>query len=213
MGIHRLDLSGQRFGRLTAIEMVGPDRYKQIVWRCLCDCGNEAFVSASRLYRGVVRSCGCLRRDTTRINKTIHGHRYERLYGIWKRMNNRCHLESDSAYNNYGGRGISVCDDWRNSYDDFRDWSYENGYADDLSIDRIDNSRGYSPENCRWADSFTQANNTRRSRYITYGGITHSISEWSRLLDVHKATLRYRVDHGNMKDFERYFQGDVNEQY
>jgi hypothetical protein len=205
MGIHRLDLSGQRFGRLTAIEMIGPNRNKQIVWRCVCDCGNETFVTATVLHRGAVRSCGCLRRDTTRKNKTIHGHRYERLYGIWKNMIKRCHLETDRSYGRYGERGISVCDEWRNSYDNFRDWSYENGYEDDLSIDRMDNDGNYSPNNCRWTDRFTQANNTRRSRPITYDDITHSISEWSRLFGVNRHSLRYRIEHGNMRDFENYF--------
>lgn len=205
MGIHRLDLLGKRFGRLTAVEPIGPDRYKQIVWRCVCDCGTETFVTASHLNRGAVRSCGCLRRDTTRANKTIHGHRYERLYGIWKNMNKRCHLESDIRYDNYGRRGIYVCDDWRDNYDAFKNWSYENGYADNLSIDRIDNDDGYSPENCRWTDRFTQANNTRRSRHVTYNGVTHSISEWSRLLGIHKATLRDRIKRGDMRDFEKYF--------
>lgn len=205
MTIHRLDLSGQRFGRLTAIEIVGSDKNKQLIWRCICDCGNEKLVTATCLKRGAVRSCGCLRSDTTRESKTIHGHRYERLYGIWKNMINRCHLEKDKRYNNYGARGIYVCDEWRNSYESFRDWSYENGYTDELSIDRINNNDGYYPENCRWADDYTQMNNTRRSKYVTYKGVAHTLSEWSRILKVHKATLRDRVNRGVMTDFEEYF--------
>jgi hypothetical protein len=206
MTIHRLNLSGERFGRLTAIEPIGPNKNKQIVWRCLCDCGNETFVVAAVLHRGDVRSCGCLRRDTTRVNKTVHGHRYERLYGIWKNMNKRCHMVGSNNYERYGGRGIHVCNEWRDSYEKFRDWSYENGYADNLSIDRINNNDGYSPENCRWADRFTQANNTRRSRQISYNDVTHGISEWSRILGVPKATLRTRINRNDMGDFERYFQ-------
>lgn len=121
MTIHRLDLSGQRFGRLTVIEIVGSNKHKQIIWRCICDCGNETFVTATSLNQGNVRSCGCLRRDTTRANKTIHGHRYERLYGIWKHMNKRCYNVNDKAYNRYGARGIYICDDWRDNYESFRD--------------------------------------------------------------------------------------------
>lgn len=206
MSIYRLDLLGKRFGRLIAVESVGPNKHKQIVWRCMCDCGNETFVTATQLKQGVVRSCGCLRRDTTRANKTVHGHRYERLYGIWKNMNKRCNNSSDAAYDRYGGRGINVCDAWKNSYEDFRDWSFSHGYSDDLSIDRINNDDGYFPENCRWVDGFTQMNNTRRSRYIEYNGLIHTIAEWARLFGVNRSTLRNHIILGNMSEFEKYFQ-------
>lgn len=101
----------------------------------------------------------------------------------------------------YGGRGITICDEWRNDFYSFYSWSIENGYKDGLTIDRVDNNKGYCPENCRWADLETQANNTRRNHYITYNNETKTLTQWAKLLNVNVETLRYRVNHGNMKDF------------
>ena len=200
-----IDLTGMRFGRLVVVEFAGRNKHGHILWRCQCDCGEEVIKAGTPLKRGLIRSCGCYRVDVARENKTIHGHRYERTYNIWKHMIKRCDDENDNKYDYYGGRGIHVCDDWRNNYEDFRDWSLEHGYTDDLSLDRINNNGDYSPENCRWVDRYTQMNNTRRSRHITNENISHSISEWSRILGVHKATLRDRINRGDMSDFEKYF--------
>lgn len=200
-----VDITGTRYGRLVAIKYAGQNKYKQFLWKCVCDCGAEVIVSASHLNNCYVKSCGCLRRDESRQRKTIHGHRYERAYGIWKHMLKRCYNQEDGGYDYYGKRGIRVCDEWQNSYESFRDWSLANRYADDLSLDRIDNDGNYTPENCRWVDHYTQMNNTRRSRHISYKNISHTISEWSRILGVHKATLRDRINRGDMSDFDNYF--------
>lgn len=200
-----IDLTGRKFGRLTVIENAGRDRHRCVLWRCRCECGCETIVTSSHLISGFTKSCGCYRREVTRDRKTIHGHRYERLYGIWKNMKSRCNNPDDSHYGSYGERGIFVCDEWENSYDNFSEWAVNNGYDDELTIDRINNDDGYYPDNCRWADRFVQANNKQTSRYVTYNDVTHTISVWSRLFNIHRGILRRHILNGDMHDFEEYF--------
>lgn len=189
------DITGKHYGRLVAIKRVDNDRNNHKRWLCKCECGSETIVLENDLATGKTRSCGCYYKETRKIAAKTHGGSKTRLFRIWASMKSRCENPNrkDRAY--YGGRGITVCDEWK-EYEVFSKWAYENGYADNLSIDRIDVNKGYSPENCRWADAITQMNNTRHNRYITVGGETKTVTEWSRANHIPHSTIYYRLAHG-----------------
>ncbi len=191
-----IDLTGQRFGRLCVQERQGSDAWKSALWCCKCDCGNECIVSSHNLRTGHTQSCGCLQRERAAKANTTHGHRHTRLYGIWNSMVARCHRKNTKAYPDYGGRGITVCDEWKRDFQAFYDWAMANGYNDTLSIDRKDNDKGYSPDNCRWATTEIQANNKRSNISVEYNGESHTLAEWSKILGIKDATLRKRLNDG-----------------
>lgn len=186
------DLTGIRFGRLIAKERT---RYKnkESGWICICDCGNEHIVSTKCLTGGRVRSCGCLARDMN-PSKT-HGESRTRLYGIWASMKYRCKRKSGKDYYRYTLRGIRVCDEWQ-AFEPFKEWAIANGYTDDLTIDRIDNDKGYSPDNCRWATHKQQGLNKRTTKYITIGNETLTAVEWSERTGIAYATILWRLKKG-----------------
>lgn len=123
-----------------------------------------------------------------------HGMTRTRLYRIWQAMKTRCYNQNFTHYKHYGGRGISICDEWLNDFQAFYDWSMSHGYSDDLTIDRIDNDGNYEPSNCRWATKEQQVNNCRHCHYITFNGETHSLSEWSKILNISRAVLNNRIN-------------------
>jgi len=155
----RRDLSGQRFGRLTAVAFVGTST-KKSMWQCACDCGAEKLVRSTHLTGGKIKSCGCLRDELHVVRVTTHGMSKTRPYRIWRDMLNRCHYEKYPERHLYGGRGIVVCDRWRQSFEAF--------IADmgvppaNLSIDRIDTDGNYEPGNCKWSTAKEQARNRRK---------------------------------------------------
>ena len=183
----------RRFGRLTVVERtedyVSKSGSKHAKYRCVCDCGVTKEVLKEHLTSGRVQSCGCLRKEN---GNPTHREIHTRLYRIWGNMCNRCANPNNPAWDRYGGRGITVCEDWKR-YENFRDWAYANGYGETLTIDRIDNDLGYEPLNCRWADKVTQANNKRNNDLIEYNGRTQTLAEWARTLGIPYKVLHHRI--------------------
>ena len=162
------DLTGQRFNRLLVIERYGTI-CGNAAWLCKCDCGKQAVVIGADLTKNHTKSCGCWRNQLSRERCTKHSKSRTRLYEIWKAINQRCCNPQSKQYRRYGGRGITVCDEWLNNFQAFYDWAMANGYDENAptgqcTIDRIDNDKGYSPDNCRWVDMKTQNNNKSSNR-------------------------------------------------
>lgn len=188
---------GRRFGRLTVIAFAesNPSGY---VWRCQCDCGRVTDVYARNLRGGRTLSCGCLKRETDGKHRITHGGSHHRAYHIWLGMLQRCQRRDDKAWDNYGGRGISVCDRWQ---------SFELFFADmgeppaGMSLDRIDNDGNYEPSNCRWATDVEQARNKRTNHRIEFAGTCLTLVEWSEKTGIKQLTILSRLRRGwSVKD-------------
>ena len=197
-----IDLTGQRFGRLTVIERTNQSPGEEVRWLCKCSCGKTVEVDAKSLRKGKTKSCGCYRKDATSSRFRKHGATVRdkktpdyRIYSIWRGMLDRCYRQGNHRYKLYGGRGISVCDEWHD-FATFQRWAMENGYKDGLTIDRIDNQKGYSPENCQWATPLEQTRNRRITRRITFMGHTMTVREWASMIGVPYEILNQRLTRG-----------------
>ena len=190
-----IDLTGKTFGRLTVISR-SKNKFGRVYWLCKCECGNEKSISGKELNNGNTRSCGCLRKEISATKARTHGQTESRLYYIWLTMKQRCENPNSAKAKDYCHRGITVCPEWH-SFEVFQEWALANGYADNLTIDRIDNNKDYSPDNCRWTDNKTQANNRRSNVLITFNGITQTIAQWAEQLGMKFNTLQNRIKYLN----------------
>jgi len=199
------DLENQKFGKLTVLKRVEdkilPCGQKRTQWLCICECGKQVIISAENLKIGKTKSCGCLRKETSKEINLQHGLAKTRINNIYHNMKRRCKNKNNKYY---GERGIAVCSEWQN-FESFYNWAINNGYQDNLTIDRIDNNGNYEPANCRWVTYVKQNNNRRSNHYIEYNGIKHSIAEWSKILNINYSTLKSRIKYG--WSLERIFNG------
>jgi hypothetical protein len=193
-----LDLIGKKFGRLTVVKQgrPGTNTYGRPIrkWVCECECGNETTVTTGKLTTGLTVSCGCYWKEVNKKAVTTHGLRYRPEYQMWSSMKRRCHNEKDSGYKKYGAKGIKVCDRWRESF------AY---FIEDMgprppgtSIDRIDGTKGYYKENCRWATPLQQANNLCTTRFFTVNGETETITGFAKKWGCSRDAIKLRLRRG-----------------
>lgn len=180
-----IDLIGKRFGKLVVMER--DLSKKRTAWKCKCDCGNIKNVQACHLLSGATTSCGCYQKERASQANKKHGHTHTSLHNRWKSIRQRCMNPNNQRYEDYGGRGIKLCEEW-NNFSNFEKWALENGYEEGMELDRIDNNKGYSPENCRWCNSQTNNNNKRNT--VKIDGMT--ISEFAEYYDINRQTVHYR---------------------
>lgn len=197
-----IDLTGQRFGRLTAVSRAA-NKGNATMWLCRCDCGNEKAISAHHLSSGVTQSCGCKRRG---IDGYLREHSLpdtaKRLLLLWRGMKRRCYDSKTQYYAIYGGRGISVCDEWKDNFQAFYEWSMANGYKEEIlpngrnkwMIDRINNDGNYEPSNCRWVDIQIQANNKRSNHLLDFNGKIQTITKWSKETGLSTQVIKHRIE-------------------
>ncbi len=188
------NLTGQKFGRLTALRPTGERRRGQIVWACQCDCGKFPHIPSYHLHSGVTTSCGCYGQSILGDATRTHAMSNKPIYNTWSRMHARCYNPRIERYRYYGGRGIKVCRRWH---------KFENFYADmgncptsGHSLGRIDNDANYSPKNCRWETRDQQANNKSNCVFITANGITQTMAQWARCAGISESTIRRRMNRG-----------------
>lgn len=189
------DYTGERYGKLTVLEYVGTKRYRNgraTQWLCQCDCGNKTVVDSVSLKTGNTVSCGCHRRELSskrmiERNKThgitIGSEEDKRLYRLWAAIKRRCYYEKCVGYHNYGGRGVRMCDEWKNEAAKFVEWCKSHGYKKGLEIDRINNNGNYEPNNCQFISKVENEKKKRNTIWLTIDGISKVCSDWNRLME------------------------------
>lgn len=190
-----IDLTNKTFGRLTVISRAENNSLGQARWLCKCSCGKTKEVLGSNLRRGLIVSCGCYKNSQAKERLSTHKQSKTRLYRIYHNMLNRCYYEHNDNYKWYGNKGIKVCAEWKNSFEAFLLWANKHGYTENLTLDRIDSTKDYSPENCRWVTIKRQQNNRKDNVYIVYNGKKQTLSDWSKDLGINRVTLWNRLFH------------------
>ena len=192
-----IDLTGKTFGYLTVLRRAENNSRGDASWLCRCKCGNEKVILGKSLRSGATVSCGCYHKEVVAKQQTTHGGTKTRLFTIWQNMKRRCYNQNYKFYEYYGGRGITICDEWLNDFVSFRDWAVSAGYNDTLTIDRIDSDGNYEPSNCRWISRKAQVNNCRSNRVYEINGERKTIAEWCEIYGVpHERTRRRVVNEG-----------------
>jgi hypothetical protein len=182
------DITGQKFGRLTALCRIGKTKGRISIWECQCECGQKHNAIISQLRNGTVKSCGCLQRVDHPVAK-------ERLFNIWQGMRQRCNNPNANFYEYYGAKGVKICQEW-NEYKAFKQWAVENGYDEGLSIDRIDVDGGYNPNNCRWISLREQQSNKSNNVFVLYQDEDITLAELSRRTGLSLPMLHRRYHAG-----------------
>lgn len=193
------DLTGMRFGHLIVIKRaenhVSPCGHSYVMWECLCDCGRLSVIKASNLANGLSKKCRYCKDGTPNSRYRFHGETKSRLWRIWRNMRSRCENPNASEYENYGGRGICLCEEWKD-YVSFRNWALSHGYSDELSLDRRDNNKGYNPENCRWATRDEQQRNRKNNIFVEYKGQKKILKDWAEDLGIPYSRIQARLSLG-----------------
>ncbi len=203
------DLTGKKYGRYQIITESNRDsKDGTIFWVCLCECGNIKEVSGRNLKSGSTLSCGCYSKDNRKKFSTTHGMSDTRIYIIWCSLKRRCFYKNAAYYQNYGGRGITVCNEWRHNFMNFYNWAIFNGYEEHLTIERVNNDGNYEPSNCTWIPLSEQSKNRRNSINVTNDGETHCISEWARIIGIARNVIwrRYKKGISGEELFSKYNQ-------
>ncbi|MGT3716950.1 hypothetical protein ACPA2G_11035 [Staphylococcus aureus] len=183
---------GDKYNRLTAVKEI--DNRK---WLFRCICGNEKVISKYDVQKGHTKSCGCLQKENTSKAKRTHGDTDSRLYYIWENMRKRCYKPNSDRYKNYGARGITICDDWKNNYSNFYKWAYSNGYNDNLTIERIDINGNYEPSNCTWITMKDQAKNRTSNKWVCIDNVKYSPQELEKIYKIPVKTIYARIARGD----------------
>ena len=187
------DITGQKFGRLTALHRLHNYHKKGTYWLCECECGNLKEINYRNLRNNNTKSCGCLCKEGTHHT---HNKTNTKLYNVWCGMKSRCYYKNHNKYDRYGARGIVVCDEWKDDFETFYNWAMENNYKEGLTIDRIDNDGNYEPINCRWVTNKEQSNNRSTNVNIYYNGYNYNLAQWGNILNLSHAVLSHRY-HNN----------------
>lgn len=193
----REDLTGKNFNNLKVLDF-DSNKGGRTYWKCRCICGNICIAEAYKIKSGHTKSCGCLseaNKKKLRENSIKHQKTNTKLYRVWQNMKRRCDTPSLKSYKHYGGRGITVCKEWRNDFMNFYNWAINNGYKENLTIERIDVNGNYQPNNCRWATAKEQANNKRNNKFVKYKDKKLSINQWSEKTGIKRETIAWRLKH------------------
>ena len=191
-----IDISGNKYNMLLVLEYVGRDGRKT-KWKCLCDCGNTVIVDGTHLKNGHTKSCGCYQKQLIKSLNQKTGMTNTKLYYTYRNILNRCYRKGNYSNKYYKDRNIQVCNEWldkENGFEAFMKWAFSHGYKEGLSIDRIDNDKGYSPDNCRWVDNYVQANNKRNNHYIKINGEVDTVGNMAR---------KYNISYWNLLHYSK----------